>query len=425
MVEIAAGIVDHAWVFTTAAGVALALLSFLLGLRESDWSPLIVMASVPVQRELMLGKGDAAITLTQSVLAGFFAAAILRFVSGRLRIRLDSITVLSGTVVALYGLSILAADDVRLWAGETYRWGVAGLFLVLARPYFTHRSRHRVLLVLGGLAIVGALWATAQVWQRSGPPSFSRSGWTRAYGGFGEPNPLAAFGWTVALPLVAFALLYRSRWTLQRTVVVCAAFAGTGTLVLSQSRGGALGCASGLAVLALIWFMRRNNLIRNVAFCALAVAISLVSILVVVERPWNVFETGTTSSNWADQERTAHWSAAVEMAARSPLAGIGAGGFENEYNAYLQIAAEAGVAALVAYLILLGALAGSLVRRARVSSNNWLESGVLAITVALFAHQLVDYLHVLSLGLLFAGLWAAALESGSRGLPFRERDTFA
>src|SRR5215211_1774734 len=112
MVEAAAAIVSHGWVFATAAGVIIALLTFLLGLRGSDWSPLMVMASVAVQRDLMLGKGDAAITLTQGLLAGFIAAAIIRFVGGGLRIRVDAVTVLSGTVVALYGLSILAADDV-------------------------------------------------------------------------------------------------------------------------------------------------------------------------------------------------------------------------------------------------------------------------------------------------------------------------
>ena len=47
------------------------------------------------------------------------------------------------------------------------------------------------------------------------------------------------------------------------------------------------------------------------------------------------------------------------------------------------------------------------------------------MTVALMVHQLVDYLHVLSLGLLFAGLWAAALPSDSRDISSREHNIAA
>jgi hypothetical protein len=61
-----------------------------------------------------------------------------------------------------------------------------------------------------------------------------------------------------------------------------------------------------------------------------------------------------------------------------------------------------------------------LIGRLKASRTEWLAVGVAAMTVALLVHQLVDYLHVLSLGLLFAGLWAAALPTSIKGESSRE-----
>jgi O-antigen ligase len=355
---------------------------------------------------------------------------------------MDAIFVALGTLMAFYSLSIVLADETLAWAAESYRWGVSALFLIMARPYFTVRSRRRVVIVLAALSAGAAMLAIAQVLSDSGPASFTRAGWTRAYGTFGEPNAYAAFIRSVTLPVMAFALLTRSRWSRQRIAMLAAALASLGALALTQSRGGALGLAAGVAVIGLVVLGRSRFWVQCLTLGTTAILAGLIVVTAVAGEPWNVRETETTPSNWANQERAAHWAAAVEMVRNSPVLGVGAGGFKDQYrsatthwrfrisqghghNAYLQVAAEAGLGALAAYLMLIGGIVGSLVRRTRAASEPWFETGVLAVTVALFAHQLVDYLHALSLGLLFAGLWAAALETGSKGMPVSERDIVA
>jgi O-antigen ligase len=224
--------------------------------------------------------------------------------------------------------------------------------------------------------------------------------------------------------------------------MLIAALAGLSGVALTQSRGGILGLAAGLAVIGFVVLTRRNKVFLTAALPAIAVIAALMIVVAAAAEPWEVFKSPTTPSNWANQERASHWSAGFDMINESPLLGVGAGGFGDRYristnhwrfrisqghahNAYLQVAAEAGLGAMVAYLSLIAAIVGSVIRRARSSSDPWFEIGVLAVTFALLTHQLVDYLHALSLGLLFAGLWAAALESGSRGPTVRERDTVA
>jgi O-antigen ligase len=133
-----------------------------------------------------------------------------------------------------------------------------------------------------------------------------------------------------------------------------------------------------------------------------------------------------TTANWANLERRAHWVAAIGMVLDRPGLGIGAGGFNDQFraytpdwhfrisqghahNAYLQVAAEAGVFALVSYLAFLGSVVANLVFRVRASDRSMIPLGVLAGTIGMATHQLFDYLNVLSLGLLFAAAWAFAL----------------
>jgi hypothetical protein len=68
------------------------------------------------------------------------------------------------------------------------------------------------------------------------------------------------------------------------------------------------------------------------------------------------------------------------------------------------------------------AILAAIIRRARIAQDSWLPIGAGAMTVALLTHQMVDFLHVLSLGLLFAGLWAASLPSGHKGKSSREHN---
>jgi O-antigen ligase len=312
-------------------------------------------------------------------------------------------------------------------------------FLIFARSYFTRESSLRLVIVLiAGIAMAG-LWAFVQVAFEQGPSSFVRRGLMRAHGAFGEPNPFGAFAWAITLPVIAYAVLHRESRAGLRWACALAGVGGMVVLALTQSRGGVLGALGGLAVIAFMLIARR----RERTLLTGTIAVSLVAAagiaVVVVAEPWSEMDQATTPANWANQERTAHWAAASEMIKQNPVSGVGAGGFGDHYrdatrfwrfrisqghahNAYLQVAAEIGLPGLLAYGLLLASILGSLIRRSLDLDQRWLAVGVAAVTVALVIHQLVDFLHVLSLGVLFAGLWAAALPAGNKGIPSREHN---
>jgi O-antigen ligase len=430
-------LVDNTWVWSSLAGIALAVLVFLLSADGRDWAPILVMATVPVQRALLTGTDGHVLTWTQVVVAAFFTGAAFRFAAGSLRIRLDAPAIMMAVVVSLYGLSIAVADDRRLWAAETYRWAIAGLFLIAARSYFDARSKLRIAFALAAGATAAFGWATVQVVSEEGPASFVRSGLMRASGGFGEPNPYAAFIWAVTLPLFALALAGGGMAHWLRWTSAAGSMLGLAALVMTQSRGGMLGIAAGSCVILGWLLLRLTPRLRLVGLGGAATVFAVVIVLFAVASPWHEIHAATTPGIWADQERTAHWGAAVHMVESHPVTGVGAGEFSANYradtgywrfrisrghahNAYLQVAAEVGLPGILAYAFLLAAILGSLIRRLRTTDGNWLALGVAAMTVALMVHQLVDYLHVLSLGLLFAGLWAAALPSDSRDISSRE-----
>jgi O-antigen ligase len=114
------------------------------------------------------------------------------------------------------------------------------------------------------------------------------------------------------------------------------------------------------------------------------------------------------------------------MAESSPLLGVGAGNFDarfreftvvwrfriprgHAHNAYLQALAQAGIVGLVSYLALLLVVGQRIVRSVRQATDavsRSLAVGVAAVTAAVAVHNLVDYLHVLSLGLQLSVVWA-------------------
>jgi O-antigen ligase len=123
-----------------------------------------------------------------------------------------------------------------------------------------------------------------------------------------------------------------------------------------------------------------------------------------------------------------------------PATGVGAGEFTDEFrdntsewrfrisqghahNAYLQVAAETGVAGLAAYLALLSAIVWSLIERARFLPDRWRGWAALAVTVAIGIHGLFDYLHVLSLGIVLSAIWAYGLAGSPRGVALGEHNS--
>ncbi len=215
----------------------------------------------------------------------------------------------------------------------------------------------------------------------------------RAFGTFGQPNPFGGF-MGIALPVALMTAgssipVIVDHWRKKRRVdhdraimlvlsaIACLVIAAA--LIASWSRGAWLGTA--VALLAMFIALPRR-LIHGVALAAAIVLllffvwwIGLVPDSIANRLTGSVTELVTISDvrgvavypwNYAVIERLAHWQAALNMAADSPLLGLGLGSYEVVYddyrlvsweeplghahNYYLNLLAEAGIVGLVAYV---------------------------------------------------------------------------
>ena len=141
-----------------------------------------------------------------------------------------------------------------------------------------------------------------------------------------------------------------------------------------------------------------------------------------------------TVSNFAVEERIAHWVAGTDMAVQRVWLGVGAGNYDlnfrdsthtwrfrigrgHAHNTHLQMLAQAGVVGLVAYLGMLVVTArtlwGSFLRARGLMSSVRSLSGSSAVTAALSAHAFFEYIHVLSLNLQLMIGWGLAAALGA------------
>lgn len=129
-------------------------------------------------------------------------------------------------------------------------------------------------------------------------------------------------------------------------------------------------------------------------------------------RVTNVEGVLLSDENYATVERLAHWQAAWRMVSDSPVLGVGIGNYVPVYpayalpgwedpmghahNYYLNIAAEAGLLGLGAYLFLWGAIFGHGWRVYRRVEGLWrsIALGILGVMVAFSVHNLFDNLYV-------------------------------
>jgi O-antigen ligase len=409
-------------------GIAGAMAVSYLTWRRSLWGVALVLATVPLQAYAVIGREGTGPTWTQAWLWSLIATSALLWAGGCIRIPIDLPTLLYGGVVVAYAMSRVAATDEALWRAESYRWLASFLLFVCARSLVRPTASAWPLVAV---SMVGLVWTnTRGVMQRIGdlgPESFERGGIRRAYAAFGEPNPYGAFAVLAAAPLIALLMAGPTSRRELRTLV---GFGGLGlaflALFLSLSRGAALGLVGAFTLLLAAWIFQAGRVVRSVAV-VVALAGCLLTAPLVAERLTRVGEpTNVTTANFADLERETHWRTAHRMLREHPVTGIGAGQYNREYreqttnwrfriprghahSTYLHVAAETGLVGTGAYLALVVTLVYQLVRTAWSDRRAWPAWAALAMTGAWSAHGLVDYLHVLNLGLLPAAWWAVAL----------------
>ncbi|MCA9832472.1 MAG: O-antigen ligase family protein [Thermomicrobiales bacterium] len=429
VIGVAAGGVH--WLITVAALGVVACIALL----QPAMVAALVVASIPIQSEVMLPFVRGELTVTQLTLFGLIAGWGVIF--WKRRIWLDSVVVGFLCLLAAYCFSFLAVDTPSLWFEETYRWAVAGLFYVICRSVITSWDEVRYSLLAVAAGVLGvSLLSIAQIGTGGGS--------VRVSGTFGTPNTLAAY-LEMTVPIL-LAVLAAARWgSGDRTIGVSEkwfmlAASAIGILVIgfTQSRGGWLGFTAAGVVL---WM----NVPGRSKFYILGTAAVIGGVFLLtppgqsqLERFLEIrTETATTddseSTDLASYDvgagRGAIWAAARAMIADHPVIGLGAGEFDEHYrqyvpswanriprghahNVWLQMGAQAGVIGIAGYSVWYAASIWSLVTargRTRPSFDRWIIIGVIAVFAAYTMHSLVDYLNVLSLGLQLSVLTAIAL----------------
>jgi O-antigen ligase len=359
-------------------------------------------------------------------------------VLGRDRVRVPGLVIANVLVCGSLLISAVNARDMGAWAEENYRWGAAVAVCAAAIAVLRRSRDHAaVLFALAAGIVFCFVYGLYQAMAGSGPPTFVERGVTRAHALFGEPNPLAAFATVATMPLLAVGVAAFGRELPPaqrrfRLAMLGSGVLGAATVVLTQSEGGAAGFVCGVVTLA--WRVGGGGLRRAMVTLSVALALVMLGGIAASKPPIDVGRiipdrgVQVTSANFAERERFAHWGAAAYMLADSPWLGVGAGNFDERFreftsewrfriprghahNAYLQAAGQAGTVGLICYVGLIVTAFVTFVRRctpARGLESN-LRSGALAATVAIAVHGLVDYLHVLSIGIALAGVWALGL----------------
>ncbi len=332
------------------AGLAVVVVA----LARVEIAVLLLVAAAPLEDAFQLSSNPQ---LTVTKLAGglcFTSFALYALTSGRrLHVDRSHLAVLGLLGFAL--VSTLFAEEFGAAKATTLRYAsFAALYVVISQFVGNARLQRRIVWVLslaGGLAAVMAL------------DEFLSERSTQARLPYGDPNDMA-YMFATTLPLTLW-LLHRPRW---RPLVLALAAAMSAAILLSFSRGALVGLAA-----ALIWHVlteRRGQLLVIVSVVAVAVVSTSLLVRANPEQVETGFQAKQKVATANVDTRLDAWSAAARLATEHPL-GVGPGNFRFHYleetgrppgtsnigvvhNAYLDVAAELGLAAMVVFLLYLG-----------------------------------------------------------------------
>lgn len=443
------------WAALLVVGIAVLLVT----LVRPRFGLLLVVPAVPFGSLRQVQVGVMNVGLAEVLVALVLGAWLLRLVARReARWQWPPLSLPLMAFLFVLLLSSLGAQSLQHSLKEVIKWiEVLALYVMVANELDRRWSYLLVAVVLGA----GALAALQGIYQflfQVGPEDFVLFGrFMRAYGTFDQPNPYAGYlGLTLPLAVgLVFAVLLpvagRARGWWLAWAGGCGALM-MAALVMSWSRGAWLGFAAAVATMLLAVVVRRGRLAVLLVLAALVVAYLLLAgglsrlPPALVERfsdlvPYmgvsDVRGAEVTDANFAVLERLAHWQSALAMWTDHPWLGVGIGNYEAAYaryalpqwpaalghahNYYLNIAAEAGLLGLAAYLLLWGAsLLGAWRAVQRAQGAAWgMALGVLGVIVHLGVHHVFDNLFVhgmyLHLGMLL-GTIPALMSSKDRNL---------
>ena len=449
------------WLAAVPVGIAIALLPALLVvgaviglagvgalLARPRLAVYALAFTVPYQGLAETRIQGANVTATEGVILLLLAGWGTARAAGRVPApRLGPLTVAIGLLLSLLILSCAVAPNLVLSAKELVKWAEVATVIVIGQSLLS-RPRDRALLfgALTAAAVSQAVYGLLQSTLLWGPSHFMIGPWLlRAYGSFEQPNPFGGY-LGLHLPLVVSVATFGTagRWT-RGPVVASAAIIGA-CLIATMSRGAWLGQVTGLLVVALVGSKAARHAVATFGGLGVVVVLAAWPVLpaAVTDRVQSIFASlvafgaaasALTPENWAVMERLSQWTAGWRMFAANPLVGVGIGNYNSVYadyrlpewpvalghahNHYLTVAAEAGIFAVVAYVVLLVVAVRQTLRGWRTASTPFSRAiglGALGSIGALATHNMVDVLFVhgmsVTIGLILLLAGAGAEEPG-------------
>jgi len=432
---------------TLAVVIVLGSIAFTVVLIRPEYGLYLLIFAVPwgSVREIRLGAMTVGVT---EALVGLVLAAWLAKMVATREIKTIHPPLLLPLLIFLGAilLSLTVTLSLQYSLKEVLKWlEVLGIYLFVVNFIGKREAKAIVLLILLA-GISQALLGIYQFFGRVGPEWFLLfDRFMRAHGTFEQPNPYGGYLGLV-LPL-AYSLSLGAKGHEARnrgkgirdkgstpylplTPYLLVALATTGlvlmlaAMLMTWSRGAWLGFIAAFIVM---------NVVRSRRAAALfALALILLSFVFVMgglqllpeaitQRfldflPFlgrvDISRVEITPANFAVIERLAHWQAGWDMFSEHPWLGVGIGNYEPVYpvyalprwneplghahNYYLNIAAEAGLVGLSAYLILWAAVFWQAWRAVRRTSGYWqgVAVGILGILTHLAVHNFFDNLYV-------------------------------
>jgi O-antigen ligase len=367
-----------------AAGLAGAALLVVLA---AGWVDALAVLVVTLPLPALFAAGDVRLSPAVPVTAIVLVAWFLSWGPSGRRVSTGTLPVLS---LMAFFMAYLLAGAISAHRGAAMReitnLMLIGGLLVAATDTFVRRPRSGHL-IAQTIAVVASIVGFLAALETLGiiPGKFSEGGINRAALGFGQPNPLGMY-LALSLPFVVHVRRH-SGPGVARAMATAALGTTVVGLVCTFSRGSWLSVLAGTGVLLFVG--ERRFVLRVIGGALLA------ALLVDIGTGGAVRQRITgTFVDWSVAQRAALMLAGIQLFLEHPVIGAGPGAFAAEldrlgalvptlwdlqatpHNAYIQVAAEAGLVGLIIWIVLLAGLIRRGVRAVRHSTDDVAQTGL-------------------------------------------------
>ena len=206
------------------------------------------------------------------------------------------------------------------------------------------------LLGCGTYVVYKVIQNPSHIYERIGDQDFHRLSMMKGGSMFGNSNYLALLMvWIIFLSMTMMSY-YKSLW--QRLILLCLSAGAVYVFFRANSRGASIALAVGLVVL---WITQRHK----VRTFVLAVVFIAAATLMAPDAYWARMKTVATYQQDASATgRLELWDIALDLIKQHPVLGVGPDNFvlyatNTPHDAYLQIASELGIPALMVFIVML------------------------------------------------------------------------